>query len=298
MIRSARAFPFWVLLPLAGACGGGSPVPGSPAPVPAAATAVLIGAGDIADCANDGGRPAEDTAKLLDKMNGTVFTAGDNVYPHGSSSDFAACYDPRWGRHRNRTRPAVGNHDYDSPGALPYYTYFGAAAGSIDRGFYAYEAGAWHVVVLNSNIPAVNGSEQWTWLRDNLSASRTPCALAYFHHPRFTSGPNGGGAMTDVWKLLYQFGVDVVINGDKHQYERFAPQDPDGRLDSAAGIREFVAGTGGAPLYPFVTVLPTSEMRISAYGVLTLTLRNNDYDWTFIEAVTEAIRDTGSALCH
>jgi hypothetical protein len=261
-------------------------------------TAILIGAGDIADCDNDLGRHAEETARLLDTHQGAVFAAGDLAYFSGTQAEFETCYGPRWGRHLGRTRPAAGNHEYESPGATPYYAYFGAAAGPSGLGYYSYGLGNWHIVVLNSNVPASSGTAQNAWLRDDLTTNRSACTLAYWHHPRFTSGPSGGGIMLDTWRTLYEFGVDVVVNGHDHGYERFAPQDPDGRIDAVKGITQFVAGTGGAPLYVFGAARANSQTRVSAYGVLELTLLVSSYQWRFIEAVNEFPRDIGTAVCH
>lgn len=294
-------------------CGGGgtttpTPVTPTPAPTPTpdlppvGPTGVLVGAGDIANCDNDGGRPAEATAKLLDGITGTVFAAGDIAYPYSSAERLTNCYQPRWGRHKARTRPAVGNHEYETPlvGARPYFDYFGAAAGPSGLGFYSYEVGTWHIIALNSNreVPSGLGSPQWAWLRDDLASSRAKCTLAYWHHPRFTSGPSGGGVMAEVWRTLSEFNVDVIVNGHDHFYERFAPQDVNALRDSTAGIRQFTVGSGGAQLYQFVSVQPNSEIRIATYGVIKLTLRPGGYDWDFIEAGSSAILDHGSESCH
>jgi hypothetical protein len=297
------------LLPLlaALACGRSEPVgpTATPGPSPtlttqALQTAVLVGAADIANCANEDGRFAQETGTLLDKIAGTVFVAGDAAYPHGSAEDFATCFERVWGRHKARIRPSPGNHEYDSPGAMPYFQYFGSSAGGAGLGFYSYNLGAWHIMSLNSSVPTSAGSEQYVWLQNDLNATRpTRCTLAYFHYPRFTSGPSREGlALGDLWRLLYTNGTDVVLNGHDHGYERFDPQNPDGMADPAAGIREFVVGSGGAPLYQFVGVAPNSAQRISTYGVLKVTLRNADYDWDFIQARTEAVLDHGTAACH
>lgn len=278
------------------------PTPGPPPPTPA--TAVFVGAGDIADCNNDGGRHAEDTARLLDRIEGTVFAAGDLAYPDGSIGRFQTCYEPRWGRHKRRTRPAPGNHEYESPGAFPYYNYFGDAAGMPGDGFYSFALGNWHIISLNSNVSAATGSVQWLWLRQDLADDNAKCTLAFWHHPVFTSGPSSGEPgstrrMQDVWRLLYDNHVEIVVNGHDHFYERFSPQDPEGRISPTTGVRQFTAGTGGAPLYPFVSPRPNGEVRIAAYGVLKLTLHLDSYDWSFIEAGTEAVRDSGTgALCN
>jgi calcineurin-like phosphoesterase family protein len=296
-----------LLLLAALACSRSDPVSPTPTPspippstTPPLQTAVLVGAGDIADCNNDGGRHAQETGRLLDRIDGTVFVAGDAAYPHGSAADFANCFEPAWGRHKTRIRPSPGNHEYESAGAFPYFQYFGGRAGDFGVGFYSYNAGAWHVISLNSSAPLSSGSEQYQWLQDDVMINRsTRCTLAYFHYPRFTSGPSREGlVLGDLWRLLYSTGADVIINGHDHGYERFEPQDPDGIPNPAGGIRQFVVGSGGAPLYPFPSIAPNSAQRISTYGVLKLTLRNTDYDWEFIQAGTEATLDRGMGVCH
>ncbi len=259
--------------------------------------AVLVGAGDIGWCGADG-RP-QATAALLDGIPGTVFTTGDNAYMVGSAENYARCYDPTWGRHKHRTRPTPGNHDYEVPGAAGYYGYFGANAGPAGYGYYSYHVGAWQVLALNSEIPASMGSAQVAWLRGELSSSPTRCALAYFHEPLFGSGTNGSDPrMRDVWRVLYEFGVDVVLSGHNHSYERFAEQDPDGRFDPQRGIRQFVIGTGGAPLTGFPQVQANSDVRSSSWGVLKLTLRTAQYSWEFVPIAGQPYVDSGTSLCH
>jgi 3',5'-cyclic AMP phosphodiesterase CpdA len=296
---------------LAAACGSGSNRPGpGPDPInpPTPQIAVLVGAGDIADCnAPDRGAAAEATAKLLDRIAGTVFTTGDNVYFNATAADFRNCYDPRWGRHKIRTYPAPGNHEYQSPGALPYFDYFGDRAGPRGAGFYSYNLGNWHIISLNSEVGVSQGQEQYLWLRRDLednrlveTATRMRCSLAYWHHPLFTSGPSGGTSarMRDIWNLLNEFGVDVAIAGHDHIYERFAPQDAFGRRD-AFGIHQYIVGTGGAALYEFGPVHPNSLFRVKGYGVLRLTLRDIGWDSVFIEAGSELQHDpTVGTLCH
>jgi calcineurin-like phosphoesterase family protein len=300
-----------LLAPLVMACSdkqptpiGPTPGPGpgpSPAPTPSL-TAVLIGAGDIADCDNENGRFAEATARLLDKItDATVFTAGDNAYFNGSDAEYANCYGPRWGRHLRRTNPSPGNHEYQIT-PRPYFDYFGERAGPRGAGFYSYTLGNWHVVSLNSNVAVTPGSEQMLWLRNDLEASKgTKCSLAYWHHPLFTSGPSAGsnGLMREVWRVLFEFGVDIVVNGHDHLYERFDMQDFNGRRDTQAGVREFIAGSGGAPLYDFGPTAPNSLFKLKAYGILQLTLRDVGYDSVFIEALTERQYDPSFGnLCH
>jgi Ca2+-binding RTX toxin-like protein len=261
---------------------------------------VLVGAGDIAACDSDGD---EATAELLDGIEGTVFTLGDNVYETGTSSEFANCYHPTWGRHKARTYPAAGNHEYETPGASGYFGYFGAAAGDPAKGYYSYDLGSWHVVVLNSNCSEVGGCEadspQERWLREDLKAHPVACTAAYFHHSRFSSGISSED-VGPFWEALYDMGADVVISGHSHTYERFAAQDPNGRADTAQGIRQFVVGTGGRSLHSFKDVEANSVVRINdAYGVLKLTLHVGGYDWEFVP-VSGATRssDSGSDQCH
>jgi hypothetical protein len=258
--------------------------------------ATLVGAGDIADCGLNGSAL---TASLLDRIGGTVFTTGDNVYPVGTAEQFRNCYGPTWGRHRDRTRPTPGNHDYHEPGAAAYFEYFGSNAGTPGLGYYSYPAGGWHVVALNSEVPAHPGSPQHHWLRADLTAHRTRCTAAYWHKPVFSSGPHGDDPhMLEIWRTLYEFDVDVVIVGHDHMYERFAPLDRTGGHDSVRGIRQFTVGTGGArPVQPR-TVRQNSEAIGNGWGVLALTLLGDSYQWEFIPTDGTTFRDAGSASCH
>ena len=284
------------------AAAPGTPAQPTPAPAttqPAPGDPVLVGAGDIASCYSDGD---EATAALLDAIPGTVFTAGDNAYQAGSAADFGGCYEPSWGRHKARTRPSPGNHDYATDGAYGYYSYFGDLAGPAGRGYYSYDLGAWHIIALNSNCWAVScdaGSEQEQWLRADLAAHPAACTLAYWHHPRFSSGLHGGDStLQPFWQALYDYGTDIVISGHDHDYERFAPQAPDGRADPNNGIREFIVGTGGASHYGFGSVASNSEVRDSStFGVLKLTLHPTSYDWQFVPVAGEAFTDSGSEAC-
>jgi hypothetical protein len=264
-----------------------------PTPVPGGLPQVFVGAGDIGQC----GGSSEATARLLDGIGGTVFAAGDLAYFQGSRQDFQNCYDPTWGRHRGRTRPVPGNHEYETAGAAPYFEYFGANAGPAGLGYYSYNLGDWHVIAVNSNLPVDSSSFQGLWLQSDLAASRTRCTIAYWHHPLFTSGPNANQRqMRDFWRILYEAGADVIVSGHDHLYERFAPQDPDGRPDPVRGIREFIAGTGGANLYQPVGIQPNSEIQISGFGVLKLTLASDGYDFEFVPV--SGRRDSGHGTCH
>src|SRR3990172_8187475 len=238
---------------------------------------VLVGAGDIAGCSGDGD---EATASLLDGIPGTVFTTGDNTYPNGTDSEFTDCYEPSWGRQKARTYPSAGNHDYNTEGATGYYNYFGPAAGEPDKGYYSYDLGSWHIIVLNSNIRVSAGSEQEQWLRADLAAHPVACTLAYWHHPRFSSGDvHGSNArMQPLWQALYDFDADVVLAGHEHNYERFARQDPLGIADPVRGIRQFVIGSGGRSHYPITNPIANSEIQNdNTYGVLKLTLHPDSY---------------------
>lgn len=277
-----------------------SPLPAQP-PAPAVPTAVappafFVGAGDIADCRVPGSGM---TANLLDSLPGTVFTLGDNAYPNGSAEDFAKCYGPTWGRHRGRTRPSPGNHEYRTAGAAPYFDYFGAAAGPAGRGYYSFDLGTWHVVSLNSEIDTKPGSAQVSWLRQDLSQNGAGCTIAYWHKALVSSGPHGGvESVRHLWRVLYEYGVDVVLSGHDHLYERFAPQDPDGQFDPEQGIRQFIVGTGGAERYEMHGVKPNSEVRGRDWGVLLLTLESGGYRWEFVPVAGASFRDSGSGSCH
>lgn len=264
--------------------------------------AVLVGAGDIADCRDLSG--AEATAKLLDEIPGTVMAVGDLAYPDGTAENFK-CYDQTWGRAKSRTRPAPGNHEFHSAAATPYFDYFGAAAGDAKSGYYSYELGAWHIIVLNSECADVGGcdagSPQEKWLRADLSAHPVACTLAYWHKPLFSSGGAHGDDLTvkPLWIALYEANADVIIAGHDHDYERFALQTPEGVADPKRGIREFVVGTGGKNLRPFNDPEPNTESRDNtAFGVLKLTLKPHSYDWQFTPQAGKAFTDSGTGECH
>jgi hypothetical protein len=264
---------------------------------------VVLAAGDIASCSSNGD---EETADLLDTLDGTVLALGDLAYSSGTASEFANCYDPTWGRHKARTMPSPGNHEYNTPGAAGYYGYFGAAAGDPAKGYYSFDLGTWHIVALNSNsscaaVPCGAGSVQEQWLRQDLAAHPTSCTLAYWHHPRFSSGANHGNnsGMQALWQALYDHGADIILNGHEHIYERFAKQSPAQQSDPTYGIRQFVVGTGGRSHYGLAaTPQPHSEVRNGdTYGVLQLTLQPTGYDWEFIPVAGETFSDSGSDVC-
>lgn len=289
-------------LELPGQPGSANPSPATPASAtPSADDPVLVGAGDIGDCKTDND---EATAALLDGIPGTVMALGDNAYPNGAVAQYKDCYDPTWGRHKQRTRPIPGNHDYDTKGARAYLDYFGEAAVNADGDpWYSYDLGEWHIIALDSECEetkdCVPNSRQGRWLRADLAASQATCTLAMWHVPRFSSGFHGNDKdLDDFWQILYDAGADVIVNGHDHDYERFAPQDPDAVEDRVKGIREFVVGTGGTALRPFEKLAANSELRVaSIYGVLKFTLHPSSYEWQFIPTKGD-FSDSGGAHCH
>jgi hypothetical protein len=312
LVRGAASFLLLISGGVVGGCQKGAQKPAaesSPAgsvkslSVPAGQDPILVGAGDIASCEDLSG--AEATAKLLDSIPGVVFTAGDNAYESGTADEFRNCYQPTWGRHKDRTRPAVGNHEFHSHGATPYFGYFGANAGDPTQGYYSYELGTWHIIALNSECVEVGGCQQGSreekWLISDLEAHPSRCILGYWHKPLFSSGAKHGNdpEMRAFWIDLYKYKATVVINGHDHDYERFAPQDPDGKPDSSLGIREFVAGTGGRNHRPFADPLLTTEVRnADTFGVLKMTLHPGAYEWEFIPEAGKTFHDSGTGSCH
>ncbi len=290
-------------------CAGGSPGTTSGGGSTAAPTAEpvhqgpsVLAAGDVGSCDGDGD---EQTAALLDRLPGTVLVLGDTVYDEATARQFDRCYRPSWGRHLDRTRPAPGNHDYEVKGASGYFDYFGSRAGERGKGWYSFDVGEWHLIALNSNCSAVGGcgpgSEQEHWLRADLAANPARCTLAFWHHPRFSSGREHGSsrAVDGLWRALVDAGADVVLSGHEHSYERFAPLDEEGRVDQARGIRQFVVGTGGRSHYRFGSPISGSEVRQSGtFGVLHLTLGSDGYDWRFEPVSVGPATDAGSASCH
>ncbi len=253
---------------------------------------VLVGAGDITNCSRS---QDEQTAQLLDNISGTVFTAGDNAYTDGSYSEYINCYEPTWGRHKSRTKPSPGNHEYLTSGAAGYFQYFNNIPA-----YYAYDLGAWRIYSLNSEISASATSAQATWLQDDLAANPRQCVLAYWHKPRWSSGTNHGDntGMQAIWQILYNAGAELVLNGHEHHYERFSEMNASGAAVSQ-GLREIVVGTGGAALYPFGSPKAASQIRNNTtYGVLKLTLRATSYDWQFVPIAGSTFTDSGSDTCH
>ncbi|HYX88851.1 MAG TPA: Ig-like domain-containing protein, partial [Gaiellaceae bacterium] len=244
-----------------------------------------------------------------------VLPVGDLQYECGGYSAFLGSYDPTWGRAKSITHPVPGNREYkptyaggtdcDGVGqATGYFQYFGAAAGQAGKGYYSYDIGTWHLIALNSNCASVGGcgvgSAQETWLKNDLAAHTNRCTLAYWHHPRFSSGGNGNDSTyQQFWQDLYDANADVVLAGHDHDYERFAPQTPTGTADPARGLREFVVGMGGEDFSGFFTIRANSEVRQNTiFGVLKLTLHSTSYDWQFLPEAGKTFNDSGSTACH
>ena len=272
----------------------------------------VYAAGDIADCqhsaAADSGAAA--TAALIARGDpqALVLSLGDHTYPNGTPAEFRDCYAPTWGQFKDRTRPAPGNHEYGSGKADGYYEYFGELAGPRGRGYYSFNKSGWHFVSLNSHLNAADHQRQLVWLKDDLAASKVRCTLAYWHAPMYSSGGHTPTKkMQDVWRALHEAGVELVLSGHDHDYERLAPMDADAQPDAARGVRQFVVGTGGAFLTPFLWINDQSEVRSNwRTGVLKLVLKENSYEWEFlaVEARIEPDRpqreasDSGAANCH
>jgi hypothetical protein len=258
---------------------------------------VIAAAGDICGSATD----CAPTASLVTSINPTdALTLGDNAYQDGSLSEYQTEYDPNWGSFKSRTKPTTGNHEWHIANAQGYHDYFGSIA---PADYYSYDVGTWHLIALasdNGSISNAAGSAEETWLRNDLAAHSNQCTLAYWHEPRYTSGTvhSSDTSWTPIWKDLYNANADVVLNGHVHNYERFAPQDPNGNLDIARGITEFVVGTGGESHYTSGTPIANSVVQNdTSFGVLKLTLHPGSYDWQFVP-VAGNFTDSGSRACH
>jgi hypothetical protein len=300
-------------------------------------TVTLVGAGDIAECSPDNN--AEETAALLAKIPGTVLALGDNAYPDGTRTQYANCYDNYrlsdgsvfdartswWGQYKARTMPVVGNHEYHiSKVAQPYFDYFSAINGfkqprapvpntsanpglTPRKGYYSYDRGSWHIVALNSNCNKVGGCEktsaQGKWLRNDLAnTTNKRCTLAYFHHPLYSTGNNiPNPNVKPLWQILYNNHAEVIVNGHAHRYERFVPITPAGTTDPQHGIRQFVAGTGGAPggseVYPDQAP-GVEKVETGTPGVLKLDLSAGSYSWRFVPIAGQSFTDSGTGSCH
>jgi hypothetical protein len=323
-LRTARrsgllAVSAFVSLLSAAGCGGGSRAAATTArtsattarsrpPQPGSVTGpTLVAAGDVACAPGEPRTPIAchqlDTAALIARLRPDAVAAlGDLQYPDGALADFDGSFDKTWGRFKDRMHPAIGNHEYETPDAAGYFAYFGARAGRPGEGWYSYELGRWHVVALNANCDVVGcgaGSPQQRWLRADLAAHPRRCTLAYWHQPRFSSGLHGSDdTLAPLWRTLQRGGADVALSGHDHDYERFAPQDADGRRDDGGGIVQFVVGTGGKSHYPVLLARRNSRTHASVFGVLALTLGRGAYTWRFVAEPGVGFRDGGTARCH
>jgi len=268
----------------------------------------LVGAGDIAGC-GAALAGAEATAKLIEKIPGEVFATGDLAYEQGNAAEFHECYGKTWGRFKDRTHPTLGNHEYGTPGAADYFRYWGDRAGPVGKGYYSFDLGVWHIIALNSNCdaPGLGGcaadSPEETWLKKDLSAHAGSCIIAYGHHALFSSGIFRRHAvhpeLKQIVQDLYAAHADLLLVGHEHSYERFAPQDPDGRFDPERGIREIVVGTGGRSHDPLGFAMDNSEVRnMDTFGVLKVTLMPHGYTWEFIPVEGQTFTDSGVGVCH
>jgi len=270
---------------------------------PAGSTVVLAGAANVSSC---GTTRDEATATLLDAIPGSVVLVGSGAYPDGTATAYADCYGPSWGRHKARTYPTPGNQDYNGGGASGYFSYFGAAAGDPSKGYYSFDLGDWHVIVLNTGnsavVPYAAGSAQELWLQADLAANTKRCTLGVLHNTRFFSSGTAGwfssSAAKALWNDLYAAGADMVLSGRLYQYERMAPQDPNGVRDDVRGIRQFNVGIGGYAATLPTYIAPNSEVVSAAYGVLKLTLAPDSYTWEFVPIPGSTFTDSGSGVCH
>jgi acid phosphatase type 7 len=256
---------------------------------------VVMAAGDIAKCGSSGHGK---TAKLISPTTGPVLALGDLAYNDGSLKNYKECYEPTWGKFKDRTYPVPGNHEYYTPNAADYFTYWGKRAGPAGRGYYSFDLGQWHIVALDSNLKDTRMARQNSWLQDDLAKNKRRCVLAYWHHPLFSSSEHGNDPrMRGIADTLYAHKTSVILAGHDHVYERFFPQTPGGKRDLKQGITMFNVGTGGAPLYEFETIHPNSRARYNnRRGVLKLTLKPAGYSWSFINS-KKRVKDKGKADC-
>lgn len=266
--------------------------------------AVLIGAGDITVCGQDGD---DRTAALIERLivqypQAEIFTAGDNTQTMGEPYEYADCFDRTWGRLPAPIHPSPGNHDWFIEKGANYFSYFGEAAGDFGLGYYSYDVGGWHIVSLNSNCNLEDcgeASAQAQWFRADLQANQAACTLVYWHHPLRSSGivPINPGGET-LWQIASDFDVDVVVNGHDHHYERFAPLDRDGRVNQVSGMRSFIVGTGGAWLFDLGEPLAITEaMDNTTYGVILFLLYPYRYEWKFTPVSGSYFSDAGAGVC-
>jgi hypothetical protein len=271
------------------------PTRGTPSSSPA--DPVVVAAGDISHAA---GHQQATSDRVLEIDPDAVLLLGDNQYPNGGLADFQRLFDPTWGRFKAVTRPSPGNHEYRTAGAAGYFAYFGRAAKPNGRSYYSFDLGGWHLIALDSNIARGTGSAQERWLRKDLVATAKRCILAFWHHPRFSSGAHEGDhpSVSPFWANLYDARADVVLNGHEHNYERFGLQNPSATADRQ-GIRQFIVGTGGVDLHRFGPARPNSQVRLnSAHGVLELVLHPASYEWRFLSESSAILDRGGPVACH
>ncbi|MEK6278373.1 MAG: metallophosphoesterase [Actinomycetota bacterium] len=313
-VRSAIAV--LAALCLLGSAAFAAPTQAKPAPLIAAA-------GDIACGPNNprynGGFGTFNSCQqlatsnlLLGRPYAAILPLGDIVYDdNGSLASYYASYSPTWGRFKRATHPAIGNHEYDDGlGGQGYWDYFNGIgdnegrAGVRGQGWYAYNVGSWRLIALNSNcdfVACARTSRQIRFLERELEEHPDRCVLAYFHHPRFTSGLYEEiGDTRAIWRALYRGGADVVLNGHDHIYERFAPQRPSGIRDWRTGISQFSVGTGGYFLFPVgVPPQPNSQFTFNGdFGILNMRLGHKRYGWSFVTAGSRTSIDSGRRGCH
>jgi hypothetical protein len=294
-LTSTPIAPSIVVLPPVPAAGD----PANPAVGRQGPAATLVGAGDISQCGLGGSElTAALMGRLLAESHGTGITMGDNSNDDGSAEKVLNCFDKTWGPLKGNLYPSPGNHDYEADASNPfYYQYFGASAGPTNLGYYSYDRGSWHILSLNSELPEKARGAQLDWMNADLAAHRTECTLAYFHRPLFSSGIFAAQRMKKLWDVLYRNGADVILNGHEHFYAAFPLLEPGGGPDPEYGIRQIVAGTGGARLFdrPFPTFGET--IVAGTWGALSITLSSGSYDWKFI-SVDNVVLDSGSGSCH
>ena len=261
---------------------------------------VITAAGDIAE--REPSAATRATARLVKSIDPTIALAlGDNQYPDAAIKDFRTGYDPTWGDFLSKTRPTLGNHEYESSStAAGYFRYFGRRA---PNNFYSFKVGTWHLISLDSNCAEVGctpGTRQYEWLEDDLEEHRATCTLAYWHHPRWSSGDSAGGtsSVAPFVRLLAHAGADVLLSGHEHNYERFAPQTPAGERHRG-GIVQFVVGTGGKSVSPLGSAEDNSLVRNDeSFGVLRMTLHPASYEFVFKSVLGARFRDAGSRRCR
>lgn len=292
---------------LAVATAGAAPARSATAAPVAAALAgdpTLAAAGDIVGDCTGSSCGYRKTAAVITSLNPTtVLALGDISNRSGAATDYTSRFNSSWGVFKPKIRPVPGNHDYLVAGAANFFKYFGAAANP-PHGYYSYNVGTWHIVAINSNCSKVGGcqagSAQEKWLKNDLAQHPAACTLAFWHHPRYSSGTGGNNtSMKAIFQDLYNAGADVILSGHSHDYERFAPQNNASQRDNADGIRQFVVGTGGSFFTRFGTIKPNSLVRNNnTFGVLMMTLGVSSYSWKFVPVAGKTFTDRGSANCH